>query len=385
MNKIEQACKSEINTALTPKEKLAKIYTLYSPERIAKSKERFLLLDKGLKPKDRYPFTLTFPYFGAYDVSHPPKERLDAYLDAFLFLYQFDDDTIPYVFPGLDHATIPSMFGAGEIRSGIETTSEKIIKSISDVYNLPDPSIHKGSAAYKWIEMAKYILNETQGQMPVNVCDMQGPFDSCAQMWSYDEMFMTAYENEDAYNHIISKITDAFGLLWQEQKRILGDAFLGTHLFPQGWVSKDCGVAVSIDSLVMISPDFYQEFYQPHLERMSQIMGDLTIHSCGDFRHVVKNLCNTTGVKAINASQLTAKQLHEAGLDINVQLLLSIDYEDLEEQMNYIKKNNLNVRVCLTGVTPTSNGKNENPSAWTNDDIKEVYEKIEHVKNIMKI
>jgi hypothetical protein len=349
------------------------------------SKERFLLLDKGFKPKDRYPFTLSFPYFGAYDVSHPPKERLDAYLDAFLFLHQFDDDTIPYVFPGLDHATIPSMFGAGEIKSGIETTSEKIIKSVSDVYNLPDPSIHKGSAAYKWIEMAEYILDETNGQMPVNVCDMQGPFDSCAQMWSYDEMFMAAYENPDAYNHIISKIIEAFGLLWQEQKKILGDAFLGTHLFPQGWVPKDCGVAVSIDSLVMISPDFYQEFYRHHLEKMNADLGDLTIHSCGDFRHVIKDLCETAGVKAINASQLNSRQLHEAGLDKKVQLLLTIDYENLADEMNYIKENDLNVRICINGVTPTTPGKNENPSAWVKDDFDEIFRRMERIKEIMRV
>jgi len=367
------------------KEKLDRIYTLYTPQRIEKSKERFLLLDSGAKPHDRYPFTLAFPYFGAYDVSHPPKERLDAYLDAFLFLYQFDDDTIPYVFPGLDHATIPSMFGAGEIKSGIETTAEKIIKSIEDIDNLPDPLIKKGSAAYKWIEMAEYILRETNGRLPVNVCDMQGPFDSCAQMWSYDDMFMAAYEDPDAYNNIITKIIDAFCMLWQKQKDILGDAFLGTHLFPQGWVPKDCGIAVSVDSLVMISPDFYQEFYKPHLERMNQKAGSLTIHSCGDFRHVIKDLCNTKGVKAVNASQLTAKQLFEAGLDRNVQLLLSIDYDNLAEDMKYIKDNGLNVRICITGVTPMIQGKKENPAAWGKNDFDEIKRKIETIKKIMQV
>lgn len=369
----------------TIKEKLDRIYCSYTPQRLEKSKERFLLLDSGAKPHDRYPFTLSFPYFGAYDVSHPPKERLEAYLDAFLFLCQFDDDTIPYVFPGLDHATIPSMFGAREIKSGIETTAEKIIKSVEDIYNLPNPQIIKGSAAYKWIDMAEYILHETNGQIPVNVCDMQGPFDACAQMWSYEAMFMTAYEDPDAYHFLISKIIDAFYLLWQKQQNILGEAFLGTHLFPQGWVSRNNGMVVSIDSLVMISPDFYQEFYKPHLERMNQQAGSLTIHSCGDFRHVIKDLCNTAGVKAINASQLTVKQLFEAGLDRKVQLLLSIDYENLAEDIKYIKENDLNVRMCITGVFPMTQGKKENPSAWVTADIDEIKRKIEIIKKMMEV
>ena len=367
------------------REKLERIYTLYTPERIRKSKERFLLLDRGLKPSDRIPFTLSFPYFGAYDVSHPPKERLEAYLDAFLFLYRFEDDTIPYVFPGLDHATIPSMFGAGEIRSGMETASEKIIRSVSDIDRLPDPVLRRGSAAYKWMEMAEYIHHETNGQMPVNVCDMQGPFDACAQMWSYDEMFVAAYEDPQAYHHVLSKMIDAFGLLWKAQEKILGDAFLGTHLFPYGWVPPRCGVAVSIDSLVMVSPDFYQEFYRPHIERMNAELGDLTIHSCGDFRHVVKDLCETEGVKAINASQLSAGELLEAGLDRKVRLLLAVEYENLESEMKVIVDNGLNVRICINGVTPAGPGKFQNPSAWDPEDIDEVLRRIDRIHRMMRV
>lgn len=367
------------------KMKLDKIYTLYSPKRLQKSKERFIRLDKGIKPLDRYPFTLEFPYFNGYNVNHPPIERLDAYLDAFLFMYQFDDDTIPYVFPGLNHATIPSMFGANEIKCGIETTSEKLIKSIEDIYKLPDPSIIKGSAADKWIEMAEYILNETQGRIPVNVCDMQGPFDSCAQMWSYDEMFIAAYENPQAYHHVISKITDAFIMMWKRQKEILGDSFLGTHLFSQGWVPKDCGVAVSADSLVMISSDFYQEFYKPYIERMYEELGDLTIHSCGDFRHLIKDLCETKGIKAINASQLTAREMNEAGIKNSIQMLLAVNYDDLRNEVQYMKDNNFNIRFVIYGVTPVTPEKYENPSVWTKEDFEEIHNRIEIIKEIMVV
>jgi hypothetical protein len=365
--------------------KLDRIYTLYTPERLAKSKERYILLDKGEKPRDRYPFALGFPYFNAYNVNHPPKERLEAFLDAFLFMYQFDDDTIPYVFPGLNHATIPSMFGAAEIKCGIESTSEKIIRSIEDVFKMPEPELVKGSAAYKWIEMAEYILEETEGRMPVNVCDMQGPFDSCAQMWSYDDMFVAAYEDPKAYDHIISKITEAFILLWKRQSDILGENFLGTHLFSQGWVPQNCGVAVSADSLVMVSPDFYNEFYKPYLLRMYHALGDLTIHSCGDFRHLIRDLCETEGIKAINASQLTARQMNEAGLDKRVQLLLAVNYDDLETEMRYIKEHGLNVRLVIYGVTPMTPDKYEKPEAWTPEDFAEIAQRIEKVKQIMAV
>ena len=365
--------------------RLDEIYELYTPERIEKSKQRFLALEKGELPKDRYPFCLEFPYFNGYNINHPPRERITAYLEAYRFQGLFDDDTIPYIFPGLNNATIPSMFGAEEIRCGMETTSGKLIRTIQDIYKLPQPSIQKGSAAERWIEAEQYLLEKTRGRIPITVCDMQGPFDACAQIWSYDEMFVAAYEEAEAFHEIISKLTDAFILLWNRQKEILGDVFMGTHLFSQGWVPKNCGAAVSADSLVMVSPDFYNEFYKPYLERIYRELGDLTIHSCGDFRHVVKKLCQTQGVKAINASQLTAQELYKAGVDSKIQLLLAISFDQLEEEMQFIKEHSLNVELCVYGVMPFGAEKAENPQSWTEEDIKTIQERVEIIQELMRV
>jgi hypothetical protein len=369
----------------TINEKLDRIYELYTPERLQKSKNRFLQIDAGKKPADRYPFCLEFPYFNPYNINHPPKERLEAYLDAFLFLYQFDDDTIPYVFPGLDHASIPSMFGASKRVSGIETTSEKIIHSPEDVYKLKTPVISDESAAHQWMTMAEYILEETKGRIPVNVCDMQGPFDACAQMWSYDEMFLAAYENPEIYHYAISRFNEAFILLWNTQKEFLGDLFLGTHLFSQGWVPPDCGTAVSADSLVMISPDFYHEFYEPHLVRLKDEYPRITIHSCGDFRHLIPALCQTDGICAINASQLSVREIHQAGLDPDIQLLLAVHYSNLSDEIRYTRDNGLNVRWVINGVMPWENGKLGNPEIWTKEDFDDIQRKIDQIHVIMKV
>mgnify|MGYP001140379833 CR=1 FL=1 len=369
----------------TVKQKLDKIYELYSSDRLQKSKQRFLDLDSGKTPKDRYPFCLAFPYFNPYNINHPPKERLEVYLDAFLMMYRFDDDTIPYIFPGLNHATIPSMFGAKEIRVGIETTAEKLIHSSEDAEALPNPKITPGSVAQRWLDTAAYLYEQTEGRIPISVCDMQGPFDSCAQMWSYDDMFISAYEDPDVYHSLLSKITDAFILLWKKQKEILGDAFMGTHLFPQGWLPPKNGAAVSADSLVMVSPDFYREFYVPYLKKIYEELGEITIHSCGDFRHLAKELSQTEGIVAINASQLTAKDLHEAGVDKKIELLLSVNYEDMPEQIRYVRDHGLNVRWSVNGVTPTSKEKFEHPERWTKEDFDETQRRIDKIKELMRI
>ena len=58
--------------------------------------------------------------------------------------------------------------------------------------------------------------------IPIHVCDMQGPFDAAAQLWGYEELFPSAYEDEEAYDYLMRLMMRAFYLLWEEQKKICG-------------------------------------------------------------------------------------------------------------------------------------------------------------------
>lgn len=78
--------------------------------------------------------------------------------------------------------------------------------------------------------MQKYLLEETEGRIPVHVTDMQGPVDVAGQLWGYDNLFISAYEEPEYYNKLLAKLTRAFILFWKSQKEILGDSFAGTHL-----------------------------------------------------------------------------------------------------------------------------------------------------------
>lgn len=52
----------------------------------------------------------------------------------------------------------------------------------------------------------------------------------------------------------MGRANGGFLLLWNEQKRLLGDAFLPTYLYAWDWVPPDNGATLSADSLVMLCP-----------------------------------------------------------------------------------------------------------------------------------
>ena len=350
------------------KEKLAKVEELYPKKRVEKSKRRWTKIWNGEKDYDRYPFVLYPSSFSWYDAMHTPEERLRVTLDELIVHGQFDDDFIPSLFPGCRPSTIPNILGADEVELDGDYTSKKILENPDDVYLLPAPNIDC-EVATGWYEMQKYFVKETEGRLPVHVVDMQGPVDVAAQIWSYDDLFVCAYTDPDAFHHLLNKVCDAFIMFWKKQQEILGDHFVGTHLFGWDWLPAGMGASVSADSMVMVSPDFYEEFFAPHLVRIGREFGGLSVHSCGDFRAVIPNLTKTEGVRAINASQLTAEQLVGAGVGNETLVIATLDIKDAQKTAELIKENDLRMSTTFYYTKTVVDSSVSGPIAWSELDM----------------
>jgi hypothetical protein len=350
------------------KEKLDRIDELFPSERVTGSIRRWTSLWNGVCP-DRQPYCLGIATFGPYDDVDTPEERLRKTFDELLLHGVAGDDMVPSVFPGCRQATIPNMFGAKEICVGNDYSAEAIINDISDIETLPEPSIGKGTIAFEWLEMQRYFLEETEGRLPVHVADMQGPADVCGNLWGYGSFLSAAYMEPEAYHMLMSKVTDAFIMLWNAQKELLGDKFVGTHLFGWSYVPPDAGVSISADSLVMISPDFYDEFYRPYLVKIGERFGGMSVHSCGDFSAVIPRMIKTPYLKAVNAGQLTVSQMVEAGLDSSVLSIAGMSMSDLPEVSAVIRQNNLRTDITIHGALPLDDtGRAKLLDQWTNAD-----------------
>ncbi len=353
------------------KEKLEIIDEVYPQERLEKSKTRWTKLWDGETNFDRYPFNF-IPTGDYYFGGHTPEERLRVSLDEIILHGHLKDDFIPAIFPGCKQSTIPNILGIKEICCDGDFTCEKTIQKTEDIYSLPEPSLEKSHVAQDWLNMQKYFVEETEGKLPIHVVDMQGPVDVCAQIWSYDELFIAAYMDPKAYHHIMNISTNAFIMFWEKQKKLLGNLFVGTHLFGWDWLPKDMGASLSADSLVMVSPDFYDEFFKPYLVKIGEKFGGLSVHSCGDFTKVLPRVCNTPTVKAINASQLTAKQMVDSGLSKKTIAIATLAYEDVEDTIKLIKKHDLRMSPTFYFPYPVKNEKYVPLENWTKKDWNNV-------------
>lgn len=367
------------------KEKLNIINELYPKERLEKSKKRWLRIWNGQEPLDRYPFLFKPISFDYYNDVFSYEEGLKNYLDEFIYRGFIDDDFIPAFFPGCRQGTIPGMFGAKEIVLGKDYSCERLLHSAEDIDSLPDPSIKEGTPAWEWLEMERYYLEECEGMIPIHVCDMQGPMDVCGQLFGYENLFVCAYEDEERYRKLMEKATQAYMMLWEEQQKLLGESFIGTHLYGWDWVPKDSGATLSADSMVMVSDTFFDEFYSEYLKEIAAKFGKLTIHSCGNFKQVVPVLAAADYVKAVNASQMSVKDLLDAGWDTQKVIINMENISDAQEVFDLAKQEKLNLNVCFDGLWPCDEkGVVLHPKEWSLKHCQEIKEKGDRVLEAAK-
>ncbi len=365
------------------REKLDQLDALFPKSRLQRSRERWRRLWSGEEPIDRLPLLIAPIITEYYDVT-PAESRLAAYLDKCIARGRVEDDFIPSFFPGCHQGALPGMFGAKEIVADGDYTCERLFDDFEQLTDLPEPVLTPGSVTGRWLAMQRWVLEETEGRLPIHVADMQGPVDVAGQLLGYDQVFLAAYEEPALYDRLLRATTRAFTMFWGAQQELLGDAFVGTHLFGWDYMPPGFGVTASMDSLVMVSPAFYERHCQTYLEHMGALYGGLTVHSCGDFRQVAPSLMRTKGLRGINASQMSIPQLVEAGID-GSKVIIGLDgMQTIDRTMGFIREHNLRTDLAIHGVWPERNGARVPDAEWTARDWEEIRRKNDKLLDLYR-
>ena len=102
------------------------------------------------------------------------------------------------------------------------------------------------------------------------------------------------------------------------------------HSFPL--VHPGDGISISDDEAILLSPELYEGFGLPYLNRISEAFGGIYYHCCGDFGFLLDHILEIKGLRAING-HLSPKELKpesiEKILDRGVGLFLGISDREI--------------------------------------------------------
>ena len=337
---------------MTTKEKLKIIRDIFPDERVEKSKERWRRVWENEPPLDRFPFTFDTITFNYYDAGESPEERLRATLDDIIARKDVVDDFVPSIFPGCKQSTMPSLFGVGEVVVDGDYSCERTITCVDDFANIPDPELRKGTPAWEWLEMEKYFIDALDGALPIHVTDSQGPLDVAGVMAGYDQILALPYADEDAYFTFMNKMADGFIMYWEEQKRLIGDLFIATHIGAHEYVPPSFGCSLSADCLVMLSEDFYVRFYEPIIKKISDALGGVCIHSCGNWGHLMKRVSDADFIVGVHTGEMATRETVDAGLNPNTVLSDWTYYDDIKEHFDLVREHGLQATSIFFPTPP---------------------------------
>ncbi|MEI7883891.1 MAG: uroporphyrinogen decarboxylase family protein [Clostridia bacterium] len=210
----------------------------------------------------------------------------------------YEHDFVSKLFPYYGTTAFASAFGA-EISyiNGADPVCNTVVHNAKEAARLVLPHVNGGDLQ-KTLDKVEYFLEQTKGEYPVSVSDMQGPFDTACLLWEKENFLMSLIDEQEAVHHVMNLVTENFIEFGQKLKNMIPD-FVPMHV-PSVWAPADYGISLSEDSIVMISKRMFKNLVQPYLQRISTAFGGLTLHSCGNWQQHLASVKEITGLKAIN-------------------------------------------------------------------------------------
>ncbi|HEX9027915.1 MAG TPA: uroporphyrinogen decarboxylase family protein, partial [Anaerolineales bacterium] len=217
-----------------------------------------------------------------------PRKFLRAQLEEIQGQLALQGDFVPALTPTIGVVGIPSAFGCPVVWQEKDfPTVRPCIREPEEIADLQLPDLRAGELG-RILDYTRFFREETGGQLPIRLTDIQGPLDNASLMMGHNNFLLATRTHPDLVHQLLQKITDLTIALVREQRRLVGDGFVPALFQP--WIPDGWGISISNDDSVMISARTMAEFGVPYFNQLSDAFGGIYIHSCGKWLHQIPTL-----------------------------------------------------------------------------------------------
>lgn len=227
-----------------------------------------------------------------------PRTHVEVFIDKLRYLARAPVDMIPcYEYDVGGTVTLASAFGGNSrLTDNGKYWIDPIIKSPEDVYKISPPPVTAGYLG-QIVQRYAEVLDAIDGHIPIGMPDMQGPLQTAGMIWGEQEFILAMYEDPKAVHHLLNLVTDHIIAV----AKYLRTNFTDTHVncYPPGYLPQDLGQGLIEDFTHLLSPDLYEEFGLPYVNRISDTFNGVWVHCCARFKQhwpVFKKIHNLRGI-----------------------------------------------------------------------------------------
>lgn len=168
--------------------------------------------------------------------------------------------------------------------------------NIEDVHNLKIPDMTTNPVLQKAWKRIDYL--QSHSDMPLRMVNVPSPLVTASLIWEYTSFVEATLESPEEVHILMEKVTEATILYIKEQfKRIKNLYNVGHEIW---YIPRFSGVRVSDDTAALLSPNLYREFGVRYNAKISEAVGGIVVHSCGDVSNVASAMMEIPGIKGLD-------------------------------------------------------------------------------------
>lgn len=311
-----------------------------------------------------------------------PEKFLKAQLAEIDDQLALEGDFVPCLCPAFGVINIPAAFGCEVVwwENNFPSVKPLALDDPAKIHDLRRPTLSSGEMG-RILDTTRYFIEKTEGRIPIRLTDVQGPLDSAALVMGHTEFFTAIKTHPWETHHLLQMVTDFTIDCAKAQRDVVRGS--GVEFVPslfQPWMPDGFGISVSNDACVMISAEEHDEFCVPYLDQISDSLGGLFIHSCGNWLHQIPSLARVRGLRGLEfgASETPFAPVAEyftgrAVLACRVGLHRDIKFRGMADYVATLLKAKKTNRGLFINVDIT-NGLVDD--AWPETDLAEIYRLI---------
>ena len=230
------------------------------------------------------------------------KTSLPLQLGALQKSMVYPADTPNFLEPWYGIGTVASSFGIDYVwHDGQAPAFAPKFKSIKDALDARLVDVKETPIGQYTLKTIDYFLEQTQGRIPISLCDVQSPFNVAAQIVDMIALLMGLYDCPDKVVELLDRITVLLSEFTHEQIKRIGDALVWPgHGFASSRVFD--GFGMSDDNSIMLSADQYQQFAAPAMVKTAGDFAGAVFHSCGDWSHLAPVVKKIPGLRMVDGA-----------------------------------------------------------------------------------
>jgi hypothetical protein len=211
------------------------------------------------------------------------ERSLELQLGALEKSLHFKADVPNFLEPWYGIGTVSGAYGGDyEWIEGNAPALKPAFSSLDELLATEPAEIADTPIGKHTLRMISYFMDQTKGRLPVSFTDCQSPLNMVGNLLPLSDFFPEMLLNPEKVSHLFDLLAGLSVRFNRIQANLIGNALV----FPgHGFASSSawCGLGMSDDNAIMISPEQYLGLTAPSVEKICAPYGGVAFHSCGDW------------------------------------------------------------------------------------------------------